>query len=148
MHFIPFMRGATAYEGQIGRVCYRVPYWRFMRVGCWPSLYLAPKEPEELPPGTYDAVITDVRVDERTGRVDIIADVSSHYKSMDAKRLHYYVGYGGEKPRLYRTYYPKSRRRIWRVSPMPKPYTECVRALWAHAHEMARQMNEGATNGL
>lgn len=128
MHFIPFMRGATAYEGQVGRVCYRVPYWRFMRVGCWPSLYLAPKEPEELPPGTYAAKVESVTLNER-GYPVIKFDLSSAVPVLT-------------KPRIYSTYYRRSRRHYWRVSPMPKPYTADVRALWKHAHDMARQMNE------
>jgi hypothetical protein len=33
-----FMKGATAYEAQWWRVCVRLPYWRFLVVGCWPSV--------------------------------------------------------------------------------------------------------------
>lgn len=39
------MRGATAHEGQVGRVCWRIPYRRFggLRRG---RVYLAPHEEE------------------------------------------------------------------------------------------------------
>lgn len=36
-----WMRGATAYEAQIGPLCLYWPYLRFMRVGVWPRLYLS-----------------------------------------------------------------------------------------------------------
>lgn len=45
------------------------------------------------------------------------------------------------RPRLYWTYYPKSRRGYWRVSPMPKPASNVDRDRWAYAHNMAREMN-------
>lgn len=44
MTFIPYMRGATAHEGQIGRVCWRMPFLKFLRAGCRPRVYLEPKE--------------------------------------------------------------------------------------------------------
>lgn len=40
MTFIPYMRGATAHEAQFGRICIRWPFWRFIRVGCWPRIYI------------------------------------------------------------------------------------------------------------
>lgn len=42
-HVVAF-RGATAYEAQVGRVCARLPYARFLRAGAWPRVYLAPKD--------------------------------------------------------------------------------------------------------
>ncbi len=42
MVFIPYMRGATAHEGQIGRLAWRFPFWRFLKVGCRPSFYIVP----------------------------------------------------------------------------------------------------------
>lgn len=31
-------RGATSYEAAIGRLWITIPYWRYLRVGCWPSI--------------------------------------------------------------------------------------------------------------
>lgn len=39
MRLIAF-RGATGFEAQISAVCLHWPYWRFMRIGCWPHLYI------------------------------------------------------------------------------------------------------------
>jgi hypothetical protein len=33
-------RGATAYEAQLGRLCFRLPYRRYLRAGSRPRLYL------------------------------------------------------------------------------------------------------------
>lgn len=44
MTFIPYMRGATAHEGQIGLLCYRLPFWRFIRAGCRPRIYIDTKK--------------------------------------------------------------------------------------------------------
>lgn len=49
------------------------------------------------------------------------------------------------KPRIYWTYYPKSRRGYWRVSPMPKPY-HVNRAAWDAAHSYVNKLNEGVSN--
>jgi hypothetical protein len=44
MVFILHMKGATAHEGQIGRIAWRLPYWRYLKVGCRPSIYIAPTD--------------------------------------------------------------------------------------------------------
>jgi len=44
MIFIPFMRGATSYEGQIGHICWSIPYWRYFVLGCWPNVYWEPDD--------------------------------------------------------------------------------------------------------
>lgn len=31
-------RGATAYEGYVWRFWFRLPYWRFIRAGCLPTV--------------------------------------------------------------------------------------------------------------
>jgi len=50
------------------------------------------------------------------------------------------------KPRLYWTYYPKSKRGYWRVSAMPKfkwvTHSLFMHERWNQAHRMASQMNE------
>lgn len=33
-----FMKGATAYEAQWWRIFVRLPYWRFLKCGCRPSI--------------------------------------------------------------------------------------------------------------
>jgi hypothetical protein len=33
-------KGATGYEAQLWRVCVYLPYWRFLRVGVRPRLYI------------------------------------------------------------------------------------------------------------
>lgn len=32
-----FFKGATAWEGSIGSFWFRLPFWRFVRCGCWPT---------------------------------------------------------------------------------------------------------------
>lgn len=44
------------------------------------------------------------------------------------------------RPRIFWTYYPKSRRGYWRVSHMPKPYHH-NRAAWEAAHSYVNQLN-------
>ncbi len=46
MTFIPYMKGATAHEGQVGRIAWRLPFWRFLRVGCRPCVYITDEEGE------------------------------------------------------------------------------------------------------
>lgn len=43
MVFIPYMKGAIAHEGQIGRLVWRIPFWRFFRGGAMAAIYLTPK---------------------------------------------------------------------------------------------------------
>lgn len=45
------------------------------------------------------------------------------------------------KPRIYWTYYPRSRRGYWRVSHIPIKPTKRQRDLWQYAHTMCQQMN-------
>ena len=75
-----FFKGATAYEAQIGRVCFRLPFFAYVRAGCWPSVYIAPKdEPDDvvepLPPGCYTAKIRHVEIT-ADGRVNVQLDLS------------------------------------------------------------------------
>lgn len=44
------------------------------------------------------------------------------------------------KPKLYRTDY--GWMQFWRVSPMPKPYTDDVRRRWDAARTYARALND------
>jgi hypothetical protein len=48
------------------------------------------------------------------------------------------------KPRIYWTYYPKSKRGFWRVSHMPNPKVSARSkpfVLWRKAHDICGQMN-------
>lgn len=38
-----YLWGFTAWEWQIGPLWGTVPYWRFIRVGCWPSVHWDPE---------------------------------------------------------------------------------------------------------
>lgn len=38
-HFVAF-KGATGYEAQLWRLGVYLPYWRFIRVGVWPYMYV------------------------------------------------------------------------------------------------------------
>lgn len=49
------------------------------------------------------------------------------------------------KPRIYWTYYPKSRRGYWRVSEMPKPWNPDDAPRWKLAHDYARRLNDEIT---
>lgn len=51
------------------------------------------------------------------------------------------------KPRIYWTYYPKSKRGYWRVSPMPKPYHKHADR-WQHAHDYATKLNNKGVNEM
>jgi len=55
----------------------------------------------------------------------------------------------GVKPRIYWTYYPKSKRGYWRVSAQPKLRTQNTLDLWTYAYNMAREMNnhQGTEHG-
>lgn len=52
------------------------------------------------------------------------------------------------KPRIYWTYYPKSRRGYWRVSAMPKPWNPADAPAWDKAHEFARRLNDAITSKI
>lgn len=52
------------------------------------------------------------------------------------------------KPRIYWTYYPKSRRGYWRVSAMPKPWKPEDAPAWDKAHEFARRLNDAITSKI
>lgn len=52
------------------------------------------------------------------------------------------------KPRIYWTYYPKSRRGYWRVSAMPKPRKPEDAPAWDKAHEFARRLNDAITSKI
>lgn len=52
------------------------------------------------------------------------------------------------KPRIYWTYYPKSRRGYWRVSAMPKPWKPEDAPAWEKAHEFARRLNDAITSKI
>lgn len=34
-----FLKGAIAWEWQIGKLWGRFPFYRFLKVGCWPSVH-------------------------------------------------------------------------------------------------------------
>jgi hypothetical protein len=52
------------------------------------------------------------------------------------------------KPRIYWTYYPKSRRGYWRVSAMPNPWKPEDALAWNKAHKFARRLNDAITSKI
>lgn len=49
MKYKLYMRGATAVEGYIGRVWWRVPYWPYLRNGCLPRVGIEARDDEGTP---------------------------------------------------------------------------------------------------
>ena len=46
-----------------------------------------------------------------------------------------------EKPRIFKKYYPSLKKGFWRVSCMPKPYTNKENELWGKAHTFVGILN-------
>lgn len=48
---------------------------------------------------------------------------------------------GEARPRIFRVYYPKSKRSYWRVSPMPAVLTTTQQTQWNAAYKFREQLN-------